>query len=342
MTTASATLQPVNQSALARALQQAWQYNRWITLAGLIHLALIPLLLLGWLVDPKTIVGAPAWLKPLKFAVSEAIYCLTFAWLLSYVTGFPRFRQFAGSAVGLALFVEVGLITMQVIRGRMSHFNAETPFDATIFQIMGGFILVVMLLNLLLAIWLIIQRLPDRVFAWGLRWGVLLSFVGMLVTIFMIDGATPSQMERLRAGEKVNAIGAHSIGVEDGGPGLPVLGWSTEGGDLRISHFVGLHGMQVLPALGWLLTWPALRRRLPETQRLQLLWLGALSYLLLVVMLTWQALRGQSIIAPDGLTLAALAGLIGGTVLIGAGLVGWGLRQTRSQLASEPTNAEIP
>ncbi len=52
--------------------------------------------------------------------------------------------------------------------------------------------------------------------------------------------------------------------------------------------------------------------------------------LLLVVVLTWQALRGQSIIAPDGLTLAALAMLSGGTVLIAALLVGWGLRQTRA------------
>jgi hypothetical protein len=31
----------------------------------------------------------------------------------------------------------------------------------------------------------------------------------------------------------------------------------------------------------------------------------------LMALLTWQALRGQSVIAPDGLTLATLAGLLG-------------------------------
>jgi hypothetical protein len=115
---------------------------------------------------------------------------------------------------------------------------------------------------------------------------------------------TALQLAALRVSGHMYIIGAHSVGVPDGGPGLPFLGWSTTGGDLRIPHFFGLHALQVLPMIGWLLaqhtpTW--LRR----PHRLTLLWTAALAYLALIALLTWQALRAQSIIAPDALSITA-------------------------------------
>jgi hypothetical protein len=73
--------------------------------------------------------------------------------------------------------------------------------------------------------------------------------------------------------------------------------------------------MQVLPLLGGLLGLAWARRRLGERQRLALVWTAGLAYLGLVALLTWQALRGQSVVTPDALTLAAVGLLAGATAL---------------------------
>jgi hypothetical protein len=152
------------------------------------------------------------------------------------------------------------------------------------------------------------QRIPDQAFAWSLRLGVLISSVGMAAAFFMVT-PTPEQAA-VASGHGPHIVGAHSVGVADGGPGLPIFGWSTVGGDIRVAHFVGLHALQVLPLFGWLLT----RRRslfalLTTSDRLALVCTCGLGYLGLVTLLTWQALRGQSVIRPDDRTIAAAGAL---------------------------------
>ncbi|HYE58012.1 MAG TPA: hypothetical protein VD948_05880, partial [Rhodothermales bacterium] len=77
-----------------------------------------------------------------------------------------------------------------------------------------------------------------------------------------------------------------------------------EHGDLRVSHFVGLHALQVLPLLAWALR----RRQHTSAQRARLVRVAGASYAGLTVILFWQALRGQPVLAPDSLTWAVVAG----------------------------------
>jgi len=309
------------------ALRRAYAANRALTLLGVLMLATLAVCLIGLVVDPRVITGAPAWLKPTKFAISIALYSFTLQWILSFVEG-RRFWVRTISFVSLlAIMVEIIVVITQVLRGTTSHFNVGTAFDGALFSTMGLLIIVVWVMNLVAAILLLIQRLPDPALAWSLRLALLLTLIGAGLGALMLQ-PTPAQLEAMRADQPVAIVGAHSVSVADGGPGLPVTGWSTTGGDLRIGHFLGLHSLQVLPFLGWLLMRRRATRRLRGGQRVALVWIAAFSYLGLIALVTWQALRGQPLIAPDTTTLAAAGAWLGATALAIGGVMGYGRGRT--------------
>jgi hypothetical protein len=294
-----------------RLLRRAFATNRALTILGGAMLITFLATIVGIFVDHRVITGAPAWLKPAKFAISVSVYSFTFVWLLSFVENRPRLVRVVGNVTVVSLIVEMIAIITQAARGTTSHFNLTTPLNTSLWFTMGAFIVLVWTMNLVLATLLIVQRMKDRTFAWSLRLGLVISAIGMAVAFLMIF-PTPEQAAIL-SGRGLHIVGAHSVGVADGGPGLPILGWSTVGGDLRAAHFVGLHALQILPFFGWLLT----RRRrffalLTANDRLALVWIVAVGYLGLVVLFTWQALRGQSVVHPDAKTIAAASVLAAG------------------------------
>ena len=260
--------------------------------------------LVGLAVDGRVITGSPAWLKPLKFAASIATYCATVAWLIASVPAPSRWLRGAGAVVAGSLAVELAIIVGQAARGTTSHFNAATPLDSALFGAMGVMILALLLASAAVAVGVARARFDDRAWGWALKLGMGLTVVGATTGGFMVR-PTPAQAERARATGSTPTSGAHTVGGPDGGRGLPLVGWSCDHGDLRAPHFFGLHAVQVVPLVTWLL----LRRRpRPERTRLALVALVAASYAALVGLLTVQALAGRPVLALDAWTLGALGG----------------------------------
>ncbi|WP_243709295.1 hypothetical protein [Micromonospora sp. 15K316] len=313
------------------SLRRAYRWHRPLMFVAATMVALGLVSLIGLAVDDRVLVGAPIWLKPFKFAVSLFIYLVTLAWLISLLPRGRRIGWWAGTVVAVTGFVEVGLIAVQAGRGRQSHFNVATTLDTAVFGMMALLIAVLYTASLVLAVLLMFQRLPDPMITWTLRLGLLIALAGMGLGYLMVI-PTPAQ----EAADPVTLVGAHSVGVPDGGPGMPLTGWSTTGGDLRIPHFVGMHALQVLPLLAIALV--ALAGRLPRLRdgrvRLRLIVVAAIGYAGLLALVTWQALRGQALIHPDGKTLVA-AGVLAAVTAVGALLA---LRRP----APAPSNQDQP
>jgi hypothetical protein len=250
-------------------------------------------------VDQRTLLGAPLWFKPLKFAISIAAYTFTLAWMLGQLP--RRALQRSGWTLVVALGIEMVIIVGQAARGERSHFNADGAFNTLLFNVMGVSIAVLYVCTVLIAIRFLREPGHNVAYALALRLGLLVTLVGMAVGFVMV------------------ALESHAVGVPDGGPGLPLVGWSTTGGDLRIAHFLGLHSLQALPLLAAGLAALAGRwapaARLDEATRSRIVVTAAIGYALAVVLLTVQALRAQPLLAPDLTTTLGWLALVGFTGL---------------------------
>jgi len=214
---------------------------------ALVSTVLLLVALIGLAVDTRVITGAPAWLKPAKFGLSVAVYLLSLAWMVRDLPRTPTLRR-ATSTIAWIITAEVLLICLQAARGTTSHFNVNTPTDSAIFSAMGVGIATVWIASavILWQHWRAPSR--DTSMAMALRFGLALNILGAGIG-WTMTRPFPGQIEAMQRGERPYIVGAHTVGARDGGSGLPVAGWSTEHGDLRVPHFLGMHALQVLPIL---------------------------------------------------------------------------------------------
>ncbi|MCC6536247.1 MAG: hypothetical protein IT162_01770 [Bryobacterales bacterium] len=227
--------------------------------------------------------AAHPWAKVIRYSLGLTLHTWTLALFLGHLAACPaalrRIVRWGASACAL---ITVGAITIQAMRGMPSHYNVATSTDAILFAVLSASTLAscaFVLLLLFLYLWLDVD-LP-RAYVMGIRLGFVLFIIGGLEGMIMV----------------VNQ--AHTIGAPDGGPGLPLLSWSTKAGDLRAAHLAGVFAIQALPLAGWLIG------RVMKDRQLSVQ-LGAVTALALAWVWIFRALLMQAVAGRPVLTVAGL------------------------------------
>ncbi|MCU0775351.1 MAG: hypothetical protein MUC74_12885 [Ideonella sp.] len=245
---------------------------RLVAFAAVLLAAMLPAaLMLG--LDDRTLRGVNVWVKPMKFMASIALLALTTAWFAAHLSEAARRSRAFGALVWTLIATggfEVAYITLQAALGAGSHYNVGDAFHATMYTLMGVGALVLTATQPWLA-WLL-WRHGDRSIAPAYRIAVQ---IGLVLTFVLGAG-----VGMLLSGQQPPT-----------GPGLPVVGWSTVAGDLRVAHFVGIHAGQVIPILGFALAAWRLRGAVAGV------WIVAAAWTALWAATLAQALAGRPLLA---------------------------------------------
>jgi hypothetical protein len=246
--------------------------DRPLYYTALIHLFFAGFCLLALLLDDRVLLGLPVWIKPFKFAISFGLYALTFAYLVPFVQS-SLSRRIISYVTLFSVSMVLLLVAIQAARGEISHFNDDDGLGDMFYSMMSVFA-VTTTLSLVYLIVELLRKPPVALtssFRLAVQLGLWFTLIGSLVGGFMAE------------------LSGHTVGGADGGPGLPVLSWSTVLGDWRVAHFLGLHGLQMFLLAGWFSkTW---------RQAKLFLWGLALAYGGFLAFVCWLTLNAKSLFA---------------------------------------------
>lgn len=115
MTTPAAPSSP-SFNKLGKFFHELDHRSRVLAITGWIHLALLAGMSVISLFDSRLVMGINVWIKPIKFAVSIAVYVWTVAWFMEYL----RLPSWANRIISW------GNLDFHVDRNRL-HYGASGP-----------------------------------------------------------------------------------------------------------------------------------------------------------------------------------------------------------------------
>ncbi len=209
----------------------------------IVMLLILVLCALFWSVDKRLLNEASLWAKPMKFAISLSLHMATLALIVAVMSDGARTGGLiaaTAAACALASLGEITYIVVQAARGQASHFNMATPFTRGMYTAMAVGAVILTVAAAIIGLVAATDRQAE--IAPALRHALALGLVGgtilTLVTAFTIG----------------SRLSPHVPAEPAGGARMALTGWSLRVGDIRVSHFLATHMMQVVPLA-------ALRRR---------------------------------------------------------------------------------
>lgn len=251
-------------------LKKIYSKNKILFWLGAIHFIVFFALSLYAPFNDVIVLGINSVIKPMKFALSIWIYSWTMAILLHYIDDISKVKIYSWVAVVCMTFEQVA-ITVQALKGELSHFNSENTFGIVLFSLMGLFILTVTLWTAYITYIFINQQSYRLNHALVLSIKIGLSYF-VLFSLF---------------GGYISSLQGHTVGAKDGGEGLFFLNWSRLFGDLRVAHFFGIHSLQVIPLFAFVTS-----KYLGNTNSIMAVKSFSFVYLSFVIFVLFQSLLG--------------------------------------------------
>jgi hypothetical protein len=242
---------------------------------------------IGLIVDERTLQFAPIWLKPLKFSISAMIFLGTIYFILRFIPH-DKWVEITAKVFAICLSLELVIIFLQAYRGRMSHFNYQTFEDMILFQIMALAIIVVWI-GFGIYTWKLYRSSHNTILFNGLLIGSIITFLSMPIA-FLMPQPNAEQLDYIIKNNSPigGTIGSHTVNEKDPSQTYPITGWAKTGGDLRISHFLSLHSLQVFPLIALILEFFGI----PYSKSKKILIALGISYGIFIIVNLIQAMMG--------------------------------------------------
>lgn len=216
------------------------QSARQLWLLTGISVAMMALGLIWGAFETRLYQDALVWIKPFKFALSFVIYFATLALVVQRMSIDGRVLRATVGVVAAAFWFEMIYITLQAAQGQGSHYNTGDLYHGVMYGIMGVGAVSLVVGVAIIGVQVLRDTGPDigrAGLSADLRWGIGIGFI-LSTVLTLITAATLSGMSG-------HFIGTPAVGAAV----IPFFGWSATVGDLRPSHFLALHAMQVIPLL---------------------------------------------------------------------------------------------